>query len=515
MTPWPTSQRPLLATLVLAGLVLAPMPARADRRSALLVGENAGDEADPPLRWAQTDAVRMREVLVAAGGVAPRDALLLQGASAAELREALTALATRMRREGWSAADRLLVYVSAHASHGELRLRGSRLPVAELRRLLDAMPVGVTILVLDTCDSGAATRAKGLVPLAGPVSAIDRPSLNGRVVMAAARAGEPAFESDSLGGSLFTHHLAAGLRGAADASKDGRVTLHEAYGYAWSRTVDGSVGLQSGRQSPVFDFDLAGEGELVLSEPRLGRSRLELALPEPGEWVVTSADAGSLAVRFVKGEGPVLFALEPGVYRVRCRRGDHQLEGLVTIAAGTTTVRRADLDRWALVPGGRKGTGAELRLGIGAAVGTGAVAGLGPLFGGTLEARWLADVPFSNPRPLFLARVGHRFGDALAEPMTEHETELAAGGGFALRTGPLWLALTLTGGATVVAQSGAFGTRLGVQPRVEAGLAAWWPLGASLTLEAAVGAGVLLVRTEAALRPTAAGVATLGLGYRP
>ena len=44
-------------------------------------------------------------------------------------------------------------------------------------------------------------------------------------------------ESDLLGGSYFSHHLASGLLGDADRSADGRVTLAEAYAYAYERTV--------------------------------------------------------------------------------------------------------------------------------------------------------------------------------------------------------------------------------------------------------------------------------------
>ncbi|HEY3381328.1 MAG TPA: hypothetical protein VGK32_06130 [Vicinamibacterales bacterium] len=40
-------------------------------------------------------------------------------------------------------------------------------------------------------------------------------------------ADEAAQESERLGGSFFTHYLISGMRGAADLSGDGRVTLNE------------------------------------------------------------------------------------------------------------------------------------------------------------------------------------------------------------------------------------------------------------------------------------------------
>ena len=236
--------RALLALL----LLLAAPAAWAERRAALLVGESAGDQSDLPLKYAESDAAAVREVLVQVGGVAPADVFLLRGATAADLRTALAATKQRLLEGGFGKGDRLLLYVSAHSSAGELHLRGTRFPITELRAFVDAGIAGVTLLILDTCESGVAMRAKGLAPLAGPIVQLEKPSLSGSVVIASAGPDESAFESDELGGSVFTQHFVAGLRGAADTSHDGRVTLQEAYTYAYARTVDSSASLRTGRR---------------------------------------------------------------------------------------------------------------------------------------------------------------------------------------------------------------------------------------------------------------------------
>ena len=74
-------------------VLLFTLPALAERRAALLVGENAGDLVDAPLRYAESDAEAMRDVLVRIGGISESYAILLRGATAPELRGALASLA--------------------------------------------------------------------------------------------------------------------------------------------------------------------------------------------------------------------------------------------------------------------------------------------------------------------------------------------------------------------------------------------------------------------------------------
>jgi uncharacterized caspase-like protein len=92
----------------------------------------------------------------------------------------------------------------------------------------------------------------------------------GEALLTSSTSDELARESDALRGSFFTHHLVSGLRGAADQSKDGRVTLAEAYDYAYAKTVTQA----EGGQHPTFKYDLAGRGDVVLT-----------ALADAGAWL--------------------------------------------------------------------------------------------------------------------------------------------------------------------------------------------------------------------------------------
>jgi len=105
---------------------------------------------------------------------------------------------------------------------------------------------------------------------------MDELASTGEAILTSSAADEIALESREIGGSFFTHHLVSGLRGAADSSGDGIVTLAEAYQYAFSHTVSATAATVAGTQHPAYDYQLAGQGDLVLSELWRPNSALEL-----------------------------------------------------------------------------------------------------------------------------------------------------------------------------------------------------------------------------------------------
>ena len=82
-----------LALTICAAALLAALPALAEsRRFALVIGEAKGGAGTRPLRYAERDARRMHAILTRIGGVRAEDARLLTGASAEEVRAALSDL---------------------------------------------------------------------------------------------------------------------------------------------------------------------------------------------------------------------------------------------------------------------------------------------------------------------------------------------------------------------------------------------------------------------------------------
>ncbi|HEY0713273.1 MAG TPA: caspase family protein [Polyangia bacterium] len=309
------------------------------RRFALVAGNNEGGEDTRELRYAGDDARKLYAVLTELGGVRREDATLLIDGTATEMWTALLALERRVaeaRTRGERTA--LVVYYSGHAKEGALRLGKTRLPMDAVRhRLATESRADVRIAIFDACRSGVVNRTKGARK--GPafeVAADGAPDAQGMVFWSSSSADEDAQESDALGGSYFSHHLVSGLRGSADRSGDRRVTLSEAYEYAYARTVAETAETAAGAQHPTFSYDLKGNGNLVLAELGLGREGLYIPAAAPaGIYYLVDASRGVVSAEVIKvAAADRVIALPPGRYKVKRRLADRLRIGDVRIDAG-------------------------------------------------------------------------------------------------------------------------------------------------------------------------------------
>ena len=166
MSPAPPRHRLVVpaTTLALALLTQAVPGAHAAagvgpevQRFALVVGANQGAANEPRLRHAERDAARIAETLTSVGDFPDDRVVLLRGGSASDFRDALFVLDARIRREAGQTL--LFVFYSGHADARELHLGPTRLPLLDLRRLLDGSAASSRVLVLDACRSGALTQA--------------------------------------------------------------------------------------------------------------------------------------------------------------------------------------------------------------------------------------------------------------------------------------------------------------------------------------------------------------------
>jgi Caspase domain len=327
---------PRLLLLPVLAALLAGSPALADtRRVAVLVGNNVGSGERPPLRFAEADAGKMARVLTELGDVAPEDLFLLQGKGLAQLRDTL-ALAAR-RISSWRADPGtrvvLLFYFSGHSDGVALELGRERLTFTALREWLERTGAEVRLAVVDSCRSGALLRAKGGTP--GPAFQIklaDDVASAGQVLLTSSAEDEVSLESKEIGGSFFTHHLVSGLRGAADASGDGQVTLTEAYQYAFSCTVTATSNTFTGGQHPAYDYQLSGQGELVLTQVHTPGSALEL--PEGFERALLIQVLRDQVLAELPAGAPRKVALPPGEYAVKVWRGGKLHQARVRVSTG-------------------------------------------------------------------------------------------------------------------------------------------------------------------------------------
>ena len=329
----------LVALLLAMGL--GEGQAQALRRLAVIVGNNRGGEGTRPLHYAEDDARRMFDILVRLGGVLPEDAQLLLGREADDLWEALD----RAERRGISAQGggeqvALVVYYSGHAKDGALRLGATTAPLQALKDRLAASKLDVKVAMLDACRSGVITRAKGarLAP-AFEVDAGRKQGARGLVILTSSAGDEESQESDALQGSFFSHFLASALLGSGDASGDGRVTLSEAYAYAYARTVAQTAGTASGVQHPTFDYELSGNGDLVMTDVAVRREGLLVPASAPDGSYLIVDDQGAIAAEVDKRPGADRrIALAPGAYVITRRLSDHLRLGSLRVRSGELAV---------------------------------------------------------------------------------------------------------------------------------------------------------------------------------
>ncbi len=305
---------PTKICLVLLLSLGVPAPVSAQKKAelsrfALFIGANDGGADRVKLRYAESDARAMARVIGELGGVSTDNVAVLMDPKPGDVDAALAAMSNRLERaRGLGHRVELLVYFSGHSDEQGLLLGGQHYDYARLRASIQKLPSHVHIAVLDSCASGAFTRTKGGVRRASFL--LDESSqVTGYAFLASSSADEAAQESDRIRASFFTHFFISGLRGAADMNRDRRVTLGEAYRFAFDETVARTQTTQAGPQHPAYDMHLAGTGDVVMTDLRDTSASLFLAAPLSGRLFVRDAK-DHLVVELTKHAGhPVALGL--------------------------------------------------------------------------------------------------------------------------------------------------------------------------------------------------------------
>lgn len=369
-----------LAPLLVAALLQPALAA--ERRYAVVVGVNEGGADQEPLRYAERDAERTAAVLEDLAGVRQEDLVLLLAPDAATLGRVLERTGQRIAAEvGEGDRSLLFVYYSGHADERGLRLGHGAFSLEDLRARVEAMPVDVRVLLVDACRSGEILRSKGATPVEPFAITLRGPEQSeGLAILTSASGEEDAQESDRLQSGVFTHHLLAGLQGAADVSGDHRVTINEAYQYAYDRTLM-TTSRAPTLQHPSYVFELRGQRDLVLTELETGVGTGQLELSEAGRYVFFDPKGSDLVVEAEVVEAGIL-ALPAGSYLVRRRLPEEVYQGEVVITEGQRVVLAPD--DLALMPYGqtaRRGTAETRRSASALSLGGGAVGTPSPGFG--------------------------------------------------------------------------------------------------------------------------------------
>ncbi len=355
---------------LMVALVCAQGVGAATHRYAVMVGHDRGADGQPVLQFAQDDAEKLARVLTELGGVAANDLWLLRGVGVNSVRVALASVTDRVR--GVHAADGaravVVFYFSGHSDGESLELGAERLTFTDLRAMVRNTAADVRVIVLDSCRSGALLALKGGQPApAFQIRLTDEINSSGEALISSSAADEIALESREIRGSFFTHHFVSGLRGAADSSGDGLVTLAEAYDYAFAHTLRATAATTVGPQHPTYTYRLSGQGDLVMTD--LTSRSASLTLPGGLDRALV-VDRKSARVLAETGPGGAHeLALPAGEYLVRAALGKVDLAATVTLQKGERrTLASAELTpgtvevenkSWSIAFGVSRGVAAE------------------------------------------------------------------------------------------------------------------------------------------------------------
>lgn len=324
----------ILVLLLLAANANAATESGRINRYVVAVSANNGGSGRPMLRYAESDARSFAKVLKEMGGVQSQNVILVREPSVAALQKEFSNLDSKILENGASdGRNEVLVYYSGHADEKGLRLGEETYTWKDLRNRIDALSADVKIAVIDACGSGAITRVKG--GKAVPAFMVDQSSdMKGYAFITSSTQDESSQESDKLKGSFFTHSLVSGLRGAGDLSSDGKVTLSEAYQFAFNETLQKTETTLGGAQHPSRDMNLAGTGDVVMTDLRATSAGLDLDESVYGRLYIRDEN-GELVAELNKKRGHAMsLGLPAGRYAVNLQQDLDYMGASVVLSNG-------------------------------------------------------------------------------------------------------------------------------------------------------------------------------------
>jgi hypothetical protein len=312
----------IIAVLLFSFIVLHGLSAAegATQRFGLFIGSNNGGRS--VLRYAVSDARSLSRVFGSMGGITGENNILLVEPSIADINRQLENLGRKsfLARQGGQRTE-LVFYYSGHSDENGILLSRESYGYRELRERINAIQMDMRIVILDSCSSGAITRAKGGVKTQ-PFLFDNSVSAEGYAFLTSSSADEVSQESDTIRSSYFTHSLLTGLRGAADSVGDGRVTLNELYRFAYSETLAKTETSVYGAQHPSYDIQISGSGDVVLTDIKGTSAGLLIAEEVTGRITIRDSSDFLVAELTKVSSKPMELGLEAGLYRITLQRGD-------------------------------------------------------------------------------------------------------------------------------------------------------------------------------------------------
>ncbi|MDX2012084.1 MAG: hypothetical protein SFW67_17960 [Myxococcaceae bacterium] len=349
----------MTASLVLA-LVMTAAPASPGDVYAVVVGHNGGLPASegraglPTLRFADDDALRMArwfDALAVPGGVTvltrpdaqTRSTLGAAGVplpttlapTRRALFETLAALKATLARRTRPAT--VFFFFAGHGLTGRLLLEpeagdDASLTGKELKLALLDLGADHVELFIDACRSQSLFTERGGPDLSAEIASLEaRAATTTLGVLTAAQSDTPAGEASDLMGGFFSHVLASGLAGAADADGDDVVRFGELAAFVAFNT-EGLTGQRPWFEAPAGDLraPVIGLG---------GTTRLELPRDAEGRLRVVSEKGVPIVAELFKPKGRrMALTLPSGAYQVQRRDGPSQVARVELVSGQSSTL---------------------------------------------------------------------------------------------------------------------------------------------------------------------------------
>jgi len=393
----------MAATVLVAAVCASSAYAQSRQvRIGLIAGNNLGHDSNHKLRYAEAEVTRLSELLRTSGDF--DTVVTLRGANRRDIENSLLQVRRKLETAKTEGNQTLfLFYYSGHGDNEALELGSERFPLRDLRGYLEQLTsADVRVAFVDACQSGALTGVKGGRRAPGfEVRLADPGQVKGMAIVTSSTANEFSQESDELQGSFFSHSIMSGLRGAADTSRDGQVTLSEVYQFAFKRTLASTAASLVGGQHPTYDYRMAGAGEVVLTRIRPKDARLAFVREQGSTYTVFNKRRGEVVAELPSSPSEDLYLAVPaGEYRiVRRMLGDVKEQNLALASDSSTTVEPSAMTEVVQASRRKKGGGDELRnaLGVYAGFGTATVPGSANYLG-VLALSYARDISFFTLR---------------------------------------------------------------------------------------------------------------------
>lgn len=335
-----TSSKIILAafflTLLAACLLEAQETAdsRPVERYAIYVASDDGGPGLERLRYARSDAKRLAATMGEIGGISAKNTIMLVDPTKDDIQNAFDTLTDSIRKNaGRARRTEFLFYYSGHSDEKALRLGTETYEYGKLKTDLGRVPSDVHVVMLDSCFSGNFVRAKG-GSRQKPFLMDDSTIVQGHAYLSSSSEREESQESDAIQASYFTQALVTGLRGAADTSGDGKVSLNELYHYAFNETLAKTESSSVGPQHPSYNITLVGSGDLVLTDISEAESVLVIPSSFEGNFFIRNPD-GILVSEINKIKGTeIALALPANTYTVAIVTATTTSQTIIPLAKG-------------------------------------------------------------------------------------------------------------------------------------------------------------------------------------